>query len=386
MHSLHRSLIAIGLNVLLLCSAVLSEPPLPTPEVFRFPAGQHKGGELRIVNHVPVLVVAGTPEEIGEQIGVLAMRTAPRLKEIPRELLKRRQVEHLYPLLMQVGKTMLPRFPENYRREMEAISKSGDVDRDLLTVINTIDDLERIGGCSSITIGTEHSATGGPLMARNLDYYLPDYVPYYTLVTVYRPTGKLAFASVGFPGWLGVLSAMNESGLTLATHQVTQSADHSPSFTPDGTPMTLSFRRVMEECRTVAEAERLLRSVKRTTYLSIAVADTREAAVFELTPQSVVVRRPEDDMLICTNHFRSPELRVNMECDRYEKLKAGGITGKVDAPQLWQRLNKASWGATFQSMIFEPASLKLHLAFGAPPSTAQQPRTLDLAPLMRKRQ
>jgi hypothetical protein len=77
---------------------------------------------------------------------------------------------------------------------------------------------------------------------------------------------------------------------------------------------------------------------------------------------------------------------VNLECERYEKLKEGGITGKVDVPQLWQRLDKASWGATFQSMIFEPASLKLHLAFGAPPATAQKPRTLDLAPLMRKRQ
>jgi hypothetical protein len=361
----------------------LAESPA---KVFQFPAGKHQAGELQIVNHVPVLVVAGTPEEMGEQIGVLAMRTAPRLKEIPKELLKQRQIEHLYPLLIQVGKTMLPRFPENYRREMEAISKSSDVDADLLTVINTIDDLERIGGCSSITIGAEHSATGGPLMARNLDYYLPDYVPAYTLVTVYRPTGKLAFASVGFPGWLGVLSAMNEAGLTLATHQVTQSADHSPSFTPDGTPMTLSFRRVMEECRTVAEAERLLRSVKRTTYLSIAVADTREAVVFELTPQSVVVRRPEDGMLICTNHFRSPELRVNTGCHRYEKLKEGGITGKVDVPQLWKRLDKATDGSTFQSMVFEPASLKLHLAYGTPPATLRSRNTVDLSDLMKHRQ
>jgi isopenicillin-N N-acyltransferase like protein len=380
-----RCMMAIGLNSLLFYSAVLSAPQSSQGTVFQYPIGKHKAGELKMVNDVPVLVVSGSPEEIGEQIGVLAMRPAPHLKDIPRDLLKQRKAEYLYPFLLQIGKTMLPRFPDDYRREMDAMSKSANVKLDLLTVCNTIDDVDRIGGCSSITIGAEHSATGGPLMARNLDYRVPDYVPHYTLVTVYHPTGKHAFASVGFPGWLGVLSGMNDVGLILAVHEVFQSADHSPSFTPDGTPMTLSFRRVMEECRTIAEAERLLKTVKRTTYFSIAVADTKSAAILELTPKNVIVRPPEDGMLICTNHFRSPELRVNTESKRYEKLREGGINGKLDVPQLWQRLGRASWEITFQSMIFEPASLKLHLAFGEPPATSQKPRTLQLAKFLKSR-
>lgn len=352
-------------------------------EEFHYSAGRYKRGELRIINQIPVLIVSGDPEEIGEQIGILGMRPAPRLKDIPRDLLKDRHVEYLYSALLQVGKAMYPQFPSDYRHELEAIAKSAQVDLDLLTVVNTIDDIDRIGGCSSITIDAEHSTTGGPLMARNLDYYVPDYVPYFTLVTVYRPTHKHAFASVNFAGCLGVQSAINESGLTLAVHEVFRSADHSPSFAPDGTPMTLSFRRVMEECSTVAEAERLLRSVKRTTYLSVAVADRQSAVVLELTPKNVISRPAENGMLICTNHFRSPELRVNMECDRYEKLKEGGLTAKLDVPQLWRRLERASLDITFQSMIFEPTTLKLHLAFGKPPSTSQLPKTVELADLLR---
>ena len=49
-----------------------------------------------------------------------------------------------------------------------------------------IDDLERIGGCSSIVVLGKQSATGGPLMARNLDYNAPDSVSRYSLVTVYQ--------------------------------------------------------------------------------------------------------------------------------------------------------------------------------------------------------
>jgi isopenicillin-N N-acyltransferase-like protein len=381
----HRFLIWVALSLSIFCPAARSESTRES--AFRYSAEHYKGGELRIVHQLPVLIVSGSPEEIGEQIGALALRPAQRLKQIPYDLAKLQHTEHLFPILLQVGKVMLPQFLDDYRKEMAAMSKSGDMDIDLLTVVNTIDDLDRIGGCSSITIEPAHSATGGMLMARNLDYSpIPEDVPNYTLITVYHPRGKLSFASVGFPGWLGVLSGMNEAGLTLATHDVKQSADHSPAFTPIGTPMTLSFRRVLEECRTVAEAERLMKSVKRTTYLSIAVADKQNCAILELTPKSVVVRRPENGMLLCTNHFRSPELRVDTNCQRYANLSAGGLTGKVDLTQIWQRLHKASWGGTFQSMVFEPSLLKLHLAYGTPPATSQTPRMVDLADLLKKPQ
>jgi hypothetical protein len=41
-------------------------------------------------------------------------------------------------------------------------------------------------------------------------------------------------------------------------------------------------------------------------------------------------------------------------------------------------------GDTLQTMIFEPASLKLHLAFGKCPSSALPMKELDLAPLLKK--
>jgi len=245
--------------------------------------------------------------------GVLAIRPAKRLLQFPKELLKKRNMEYLWPVLAAAGKTMLPRFPEHHRREMEAMAEWGEIDAELLTVVNTIDDLERIGGCSSVTVLGEHSTTGSPLIARNLDYDVPAFVPSYSIVTVYRQPGKLAFASIGFPGVVGVLSGVNEAGLVLVTHEIRASADGSPTFSADGTPMTLSFRRVLEECKSVPEAEEFLKSDKRTTYLSITVCDTTTAAVLELTPKNVVARQPEQGLLICTNHFRSPNLKMSLD-------------------------------------------------------------------------
>src|SRR5436190_1220366 len=48
-------------------------------EPFRYPEAKHGKGELKYVNGVPVLRVEGTPAEVGEQLGVLALKPAAGL-------------------------------------------------------------------------------------------------------------------------------------------------------------------------------------------------------------------------------------------------------------------------------------------------------------------
>ena len=130
----------------------------------------------------------------------------------------------------------------------------------------------------------------------------------YTLVTIYRPAGKRAFASIGYPGMLGCTSGMNDAGLALAELTVTTAADDSPALNLAGVPFTLALRRVLEECRTVEEANQLLRSLNRTVRQNVAICDQRRAAVFEITPKSLVVRPAESGVCACTNHFRTSGL------------------------------------------------------------------------------
>jgi predicted choloylglycine hydrolase len=75
------------------------------------------------------------------------------------------------------------------------------------------------------------------------------------LVTVYRQRGKHAFASIGFPGLIGCASGINERGLAVAWLDASSTRDGSPAFNPTGTPLVCCFRRILEECATVEEAE-----------------------------------------------------------------------------------------------------------------------------------
>src|SRR5262249_50227951 len=137
----------------------------------------------------------------------------------------------------------------------------------------------------------------------------------YTLVTVYRPKGKHAFVSVGFPGLVGCLSGMNDAGLTVAVLESFGARQGEGRFNASGIPYAMCFRTLLEECTTIEEAKKRLEKMPRTTILNLVIADTRGTGVLEITPKSVVLRQPQKGTLSCTNHFCSevkPAKPVNL--------------------------------------------------------------------------
>ena len=146
--------------------------------------------------------------------------------------------------------------------------------------------------------------------------------------------------------------------------------------------MHFTCRRLLEECATVEEAEKVVRSVSHAAQMSLAVCDTRRAVVFEVTPRSVITRGPENYVLAAANNFRAPELALPADCDRYQTLERAG---KRHEPFVWSdvaQLMQDAGDQTLQMMVFEPGSLKLHVAFGDP-ATAAGMVTLDLERLFK---
>jgi hypothetical protein len=354
-------------------------------EPFRYQEGKHAQGELKYYNGLPVLSVAGTPEEIGEQIGVLTAQPMQRLVQFPAEALKSAGVGFLMPQLSRLSQAMLPHFPPDYRKELETMARHAGLDLRLGVIGNTMPDILKLAGCATLIVEPDRSDVQGPLFGRNLDYPTFGFLQEYSLVSVYRPKGKHAFAAIGFPGMVGCLTGINDAGLTIATLEVYVSKDGSPRFNPTGVPYTLCYRRILEECTTVAEAERLLRSVKRTTMNNLAVCDKVGGAVLEISPKSVVVRRPVDHLCACTNHFRTDAMGVAgaMRCRRYDILDQSSRLPKLGLADVARKLHATNQGIhTMQTMIFEPASLRLHLAIGETPSSALPLQVLDLAPFL----
>src|SRR5579885_3316930 len=117
---------------LVLLTGLLLAGPARCADESRYSDGKCGAGELRHVNGIPVLIVEGTPEEIGRQTAVLTAKPAQRLLNFPREVLKREGAEAAWPLLLALAKSMEPQFRPAYLKELDAGAKEAKLDRDLL--------------------------------------------------------------------------------------------------------------------------------------------------------------------------------------------------------------------------------------------------------------
>lgn len=349
---------------------------------FRYPTGKHGNGKLEYINGIPVLTVQGTPKEIGDQIGALALKPfAPRAEALMNRYLKRKNLEKAMPWLVTVCKGAAKKFPKAYHIELDAMAKASGINRDYFTIANTIADLLKIGGCATLIVDGKRSRTGNLLFGRNLDYPPLGGLDEVSLVIVYHRKGLRPYATVTFPVLLSGPSAINSYGLSIAVNEITSSADGSPRVDPNGTPTIMGMRQLIEQCTTVKEAEHFLRKNRPTTAASLTICDSKEGAVFEITPKNVVPRRGTNGLCACTNHFRTKPLAVESGCWRYtilEKAQKIPKLGLKEVAAQMHAVNQRTW--TIQTMIFEPKALRLHLSIGKGPASARPLTPLNLKP------
>ena len=371
-----------GIAVLFICCLSISS--VRADELKSFPAAKHKAGELRYIDHVPVLTLRGKPAEMGEQFGILAIRNAPNLTGLHQQFLKDSGQEAAYPFIVSLAKDLKKGFPKHHLEEMEAAALAADRDENRLYFANTIADLSSGLGCSTVVVQKERSSTGAPLFGRNFDWLPTKGITEHTLVVVYKGEGKHAFAAITVTPIEGVVSGMNDAGLSVTINEISlKKSKDKAAFNWKGTPLLLAFRRVLEECTTVAEAEKLLRGMERTTSACLTLCDKDGGAVFEMTPKNLEVRPPENGVCCCTNHFRSDKLMLENKCWRFDKLAPlYKESEKLGVKEVFGRLDDVHQGkATLQSMVFEPKDRILHFAYGEGPSTRKDVHRLDLGKL-----
>ena len=208
--------------------------------------------------------------------------------------------------------------PEEYREEIYGISLSCTHDYDFIGTpyerqlnYHSAHDLGHamqdymLVGCSSFATWGTQSADSSLLIGRNFDFYVGDAFAENKQVAFYVPEQGYRFASVGWPGMIGVLSGMNETGLT-----VTINAAKSAVPTGSATPISILTREILQYAATIDEAFAIAQ--KRETFVSesilIGSAKDGKTAIIEKSPEKTVLfTGKEANRLICTNHYQSEE-------------------------------------------------------------------------------
>jgi isopenicillin-N N-acyltransferase like protein len=160
-------------------------------------------------------------------------------------------------------------------------------------------------GCTSFGTWGSRSADSNMIIGRNFDFYVGDHFSENKIVAFENPADGFKFMSVTWGGFIGVVSGMNEKGLT-----VTINAAKSDIPSGSATPVSLVAREILQYAENIQEA--LAIAKKRKMFVSesflIGSAEDGKAVIIEKTPDSIGFYDPGTNEIICANHFQSSEL------------------------------------------------------------------------------
>jgi len=194
-------------------------------------------------------------------------------------------------------------------------------------------------GCTTVAFHGAAKPDGGVLLARAFDMEVDPVFDRHKAVFLVHEDGKIPFASVAWPGLVGVVSGMNREGLAVVVHGARAGETAS-----EGEPVVHALRRVLAEGRTVADAARLLgERAPLVSHIVIAADAAGDVVAIERVPGTPPSVRLLPERAAVTNHLEgrskgdAKNLRVRAETTtlarraRADELVARAVA-PVDAP------------------------------------------------------
>ena len=222
-------------------------------------------------------------------------------------------------LIVIFNRNLAENVPEEFRNEIYGISLSCSNEFDFIgsayerqlnyhsahDIGHAMQDYMLVG-CSSFAAWGSLAKDSSLIVGRNFDFYMGDDFRKNRVVSFYEPDSGYKFASVGWAGMTGVLSGMNEAGLT-----VTINAAKSSIPTSAATPISILTREILQYASNIEEAYEIAGRRKLFVSESILIGSARDgrAAIIEKSPAVTSLYETGDSYLISTNHFQSEAFR-----------------------------------------------------------------------------
>jgi len=285
-------------------------------------------GRLEMVDGTRVLVLKGTPEEMGRQHGVLLKKEVRQLADrilfgvgVGSSLEKGTWV---FGEIEAAQKRLNPFMDERYLREMDALAAAAGLPREEVRLANFFPELFH---CSGFAVFGKATTDGRLYHGRVLDYMRGMGLEQSAVVMVLQPDRGNAWVNIGYAGFIGSVTAMNEKHVAMGEMGGRGQGDW------DGKPMAELVREVMEKANTLDEAVEIMRKGPRTCayYYVISDAKSNRAVGIAATADKFETIWPGQSHPLLPHAV--PDAVLLSAGDRYEELarRVQANYGKLDA-------------------------------------------------------
>jgi dienelactone hydrolase len=356
---------------------IVAPGPGLTDATIEAAVGEH--GSLEAAGGLRLAVLSGTPEEIGTAHGELlateAWRCIDSVLHVVGTVETVRDGRWFRHRLEEARDRLEPHIPERHVRETAAIAAAIGCDPDVLQTVNVFPELFH---CSGFAVTGSATADGSLYHGRVLDYMTKIGLQDSAVVFVVAAEGRIPFVNVGYAGFTGSVSGMNERGISLGE------MGGGGEGQWDGVPMATLMRRALEECRTLDEVTGLWEASPRTCeyYYVFADGKSRQAVGVAATPERIefvplgggheLLGEGITDCLALSAGDRLKTLR--------SRIAAGH--GRIDEAAAIELMSRpVAMTSNLHNVLFVPEDLVLHVAHAShgKPAAERPSVRIDLA-------
>lgn len=321
---------------------------------------RHGKGRLEMRDGTRVLFLEGTPEEIGAQHGTLMKK---EVHHLVRRILYGVGVgssfgkgRWFFGEIEEAQSRLQPFVSGRHLREMDALAAAAGVRVEEARLANFFPELFH---CSGFAVFGDATEGGRMYHGRILDYMKGVGLEQNACVIVMRPDEGHAWVNLGYAGFLGTVTAMNEKRIAIGE------MGGRGEGAWDGKPMAQLMREVMEKASTIDEAVEIMRSSPRTCeyYYVISDGNTRRAVGIAATPEKF------ETIWAGASHPQLPhpvkDTVLMSAGDRYEALvsRVREGYGRFDANRARDLMTRpVCMTSNIQSALFAPETLDFWVA------------------------
>lgn len=255
----------------------------------------------------------------------------------------------------------------SYQEEIRCLSQYCKFDKNQLLIVNLYYDVIKFGfACTAFAFEQNNTIWH----ARNLDWWTENkLLAKHTKIFNWKSNGATVFKSVGWMGFIGVLSGMKPKAFSITLNAIV--SEETPNFAK---PVSFLLREILEEKNDFATAKEKLENTPIVCDCLLLLAGTKksEIVVIERTPTKSKTRHADQNFIIVTNDYKTEivnethneNLLTATSCGRYDKTKKL-LTQQLpkDAPSCFKILDdkEVKMEITVQQMVFNAAENKILL-------------------------
>jgi isopenicillin-N N-acyltransferase like protein len=327
-------------------------------------------------NRITVLHVTGNSYEMGYQHGKLL---GPQIKLTIQDIIAGFQrfgaksirkfkiitpnetIPAINAVLDRAWANLAPYTPQEDLDEMQGLADGAGIPVQVIHRMHAVPDLTETS-CSALLARDTATRDRHIYQLRILDYGKEFNLYRRPLLTVYHPTTGNAFINVGWIGFLGVVSGINEKNVAISE----MGFGNPPGETLHGFPMPFLLKNVLRYADNADQAAAIVRAAKRTNSYVFLFGDPHGGAVATVnSAQNYKAYRPNEQTVIEAGNRRMRQFTDVLYAGHYEEKQGNFIDqhlGALDLATIKDLAHEIAMKSNLHTVIYDLTDSKIWVA------------------------